>query len=248
LAIQYDNAPITEALIDIRVELSSDVTLKTLEAIHNEVKVRYPGKKQRVHAQGQFSVGGEIGAMAKQTVMGFALSSEDGKQIFQIRLDGFTFSRLRPYGNWGELRDEGQRLWGIYRRMVSPRRITRVAVRYINQIDIPIPDFDYKDYFRTIPEVSPVLPQRLSGFFMQLQFPQADFGGLLILTQTAVPPPSPGMNSVILDLDVFKDGVEVVSDDELWALLETLRNRKNEFFEGCITDRARELFGPRKEY
>ena len=56
------------------------------------------------------------------------------------------------------------------------------------------------------------------------------------------------MNSVILDLDVFKDGVEVVSDDELWALLETLRNRKNEFFEGCITDRARELFGPRKEY
>ena len=248
MAIQYENAPITEALIDIRVELPSGVTLETLEGVHSEVKGRYPGKKKRVYVQGQFSAGDEIGAVAKQTVMGFALATENGKQIFQVRLDGFTFSRLRPYGNWGELRDEGRRLWEIYRRAVSPRKITRVAVRYINQIDIPLRAIDYKDYFRTAPEVSPVLPQGLSGFFMQLQFPQADFGGLLILTQTAIPPPSQDMNSVILDLDVFKEGVETVSDDEVWGLLETLRNRKNEFFEGCLTDKARELFGQRTEY
>lgn len=248
MAIQYENAPITEALIDIRVELPSGVTLNTLEAIHDEVKDRYPGKKKRVYVQGQFSVGDEIGAVAKQTLMGFALATESGKQIFQVRLDGFTFSRLRPYGNWGKLRDEGRRLWEIYRRAVSPLKITRVAVRYINQIDIPLRAIDYKDYFRTTPEVSPVLPQGLSGFFMQLQLPQADFGGVLILTQTAVPPPSQDMNSVILDLDVFKEGVEMVSDDEVWGLLETLRNRKNEFFEGCLTDKARELFGQRKEY
>ena len=248
MAIQYENAPITEALIDIRVELPSDVTLKTLEALHGQVKDRYPGKSKRVYVQGQFSTGEEIGAAAKQTVMGFLLSSADARQIVQVRLDGFTFSRLRPYGNWSELRGEGRRLWEIYRGGVSPRKIARVAVRYINQINIPIRAIDYKDYFRTTPEVSPVLPQDLSGFFMQLQFPQADFGGLLILTQTAVPPASPDMNSVILDLDVFKDGVEMLSDDELWALLETLRDRKNEFFEGCLTDKARELFGRSREY
>jgi uncharacterized protein (TIGR04255 family) len=248
VAIQYENAPITEALIDIRVELPSSVTLSTLEALHGEVKDRYPGKKKRVYVEGQFSAGDEIGATAKQMVMGFAFATENGKQIVQVRLDGFTFSRLRPYGNWIELRDEGRRLWEIYRGAVSPRKITRVAVRYINQIDIPLRAIDYKDYFRTTPEVSPVLPQALSGFFMRLQCPQADFGGLLILTQTAVPPISPDMNSVILDLDVFKEGVEMVSDHEVWGLLETLRNRKNEFFEGCITDKARELFGWRKEY
>jgi uncharacterized protein (TIGR04255 family) len=248
VAIQYENAPIKEALIDIRVELPSDVTPKTLEALHSHVKNRYPGKKKRVYVQGHFSLGSEIGAAAKQTTMGFAFSTESGKQIVQARLDGFTFSRLRPYGNWGELRDEGRCLWEIYRGAVSPQKITRVAVRYINQIDIPLRAIDYKDYFRTAPEVSPVLPQELGGFFMQLRFPQADFGGVLILTQTAVPPPSPGMNSVILDLDVFKDGVKMVSDDEVWGLLETLRNRKNEFFEGCLTDKARALFGQRKEY
>ncbi len=248
MAIQYEKAPITEALIDIRVELPSDVVLKTLEAIHGQVQDRYPGKKKRIYAQGQFSAGEEIGAVARQKEMGFVLRSEDGKQIFQVRLDGFTFSRLRPYGNWSELRNEGRRLWEIYRGAVCPLKITRVAVRYINQIDIPLRAIDYKDYFRTVPEVSSVLPQGLSGFFMRLHFPLPDFGGLLILTQTAVSQPSPDMNSVILDLDVFKDGAEVSSDDEVWELLETLRNRKNEFFEGCLTDKTRELFGWRRVY
>ena len=142
VAIQYENAPIKEALIDIRVELPLDVALETLESVHDQVKGLYPEKKKRVHVQGQFSAGDEIGAAATQTVVGFAFSTENGKQIFQARRDGFTFSRLRPYANWNELRDEGRRLWEIYRGMARPRKITRVAVRYINQIDIPIGEID----------------------------------------------------------------------------------------------------------
>jgi uncharacterized protein (TIGR04255 family) len=248
VAIHYENAPITEALIDIRVELPTALAgLRVLESVHERVKSGYPGKKKRLYVQGQFSAGDQVGASATQTHTGFAFSSEDGKQIFQARLDGFTFSRLRPYGSWPELRDEGRRLWDIYREAVTPERVTRVAVRYINQIDIPLPAIDYKDYFRTTPEVSPALPQGLGGFFLQLQFPQTDFGGLLILTETAVPPPSPETNSVVLDLDVFKEA-DMVPDEEVWDLLEILRNRKNEFFEGCITDRTRALFGTRQEY
>jgi uncharacterized protein (TIGR04255 family) len=244
----YENAPITEALLDIKVELPGTLSLQVLESIHNRVRDKYPGKANRNYVESQFSVGDQVSATAKQTPMGFAFSSQDGKQVFQARRDGFTFSRLRPYGNWAELRDEGRRLWNIYREIVNPERITRVAVRYINQIDIPGPAIDYKDYFRTTPEVSPSLPQGLSGFFMQLQFPQPDFEGLLILTQTAVPPPHPDTSSVVLDLDVFKAVTESPSDAEVWDLLERLRNRKNEFFEGSITDRTRELFGERKEY
>ena len=248
MAIHYENAPITEALIDIRVELPTSAKgLQVLESVHDRVKDKYPGKRKRVYVVGQFSAGDEVGASASQTPMGFAFSSEDGKQIFQARRDGFTFSRLRPYGSWPELRDEARHLWDIYREIVKPEKITRVAVRYINQIDIPFPTIDYKDYFRTIPEVSPDLPQALSGFLMQLQFPQTDFEGLLILTQTAIPPPNPATSSVILDLDVFKE-TEMVLTEDVWGMLEILRNRKNEFFEGCITERTRSLFGRREEY
>jgi uncharacterized protein (TIGR04255 family) len=49
VAIHYENAPITEALIDIRVELPASVTgLQVLESVYDRVKESYPGKKKRV--------------------------------------------------------------------------------------------------------------------------------------------------------------------------------------------------------
>ena len=248
MAIQYERAPITEALIDIRIEIPDGVTLAALEGLHDHVQKIYPGKAKHGSVRGQFSVGEEVAASATQKDMGFVFRSADGTQIFQARLDGFTFSRLRPYGNWMGLRDEARRLWEIYRGAVPSPKIKRVAVRYINQVDIPSTSVDYKDYFRTTPEVSPDLPQGLSGFFMELHLPQIDFGGMLVLRQASVPPPTPNLTSVILDLDVFRESTEAISEDEVWELLEKLRKRKNDFFEGSITDRARELFGKRREY
>lgn len=218
-----------------------------IEHLRDLVKERYPGKKRMVQFEGQMSAGERVAASATQQDLGFSFTSDDGKQIFQARLNGFTFSRLRPYGKWIELRNEARRLWDIYAVHLKPNRITRVAVRYINQIDIPSSQIDYKDYFRTGPEVSPDLPQGLSRFFMQLQFPQNDFGGLLILTQTVVPPASLGTTSVILDIDVFKE-IHEIQDEEVWDLLEILRTRKNEFFEGSLQNKTRDLFGPSMEY
>jgi uncharacterized protein (TIGR04255 family) len=248
MGVQYENAPITEALIDIRVEPLPSSNIRDLDAIHELVKDRYPDKHATVHWQGQFSLGTEVGAVAHQAPTGFVFRSSDKKQHFQARLDGFTLSRLRPYGNWLELRDQARELWGAYRAAIGPKKIIRVAVRYINQIDIPLDQLDYKDYFLTTPEVSPLLPQELSGFFMQLQLPQMDFGGLLVLTQSSVIPSVPGVSSVILDLDVFKEDPGFSSDDEVWAMLEVLRDRKNVFFEGCLTDKTRALFGERRVY
>jgi uncharacterized protein (TIGR04255 family) len=248
MSIHYENAPISEALIDIRVELPGSVTVETLQSIHDQVKDKYPRLDKRMYIHGQFMAGNDVSAVATQTHMGYAFTSADGKQVFQARLDGFTFSRLKPYGTWPELRDESRRLWSIYSDVAHPSTMRRVAVRYVNQIDIPLRQIDYKDYFRTTPEVSPDLPQGLSSFFMQLQFPQPEFDGMLVLTQLAIPPPTPDTSSVVLDLDVSKQTQEPVSEDSLWPLLETLRDRKNDFFEGCITDKTRELFGKREVY
>jgi uncharacterized protein (TIGR04255 family) len=129
-----------------------------------------------------------------------------------------------------------------------PAKILRIALRYINQIDIPSLAVDYKDYFRTTPEVSPALPQNLAGFFMELHFPQEDFQGMLILRQAPVAAPAKDMHSVVLDLDVFKESAAGIQEGDAWELLETLRERKNAFFEGSLTDQARSLFGARREY
>ena len=68
---------------------------------------------------------------------------------------------------------------------------------------------------------------------------------MLILTETTVPSSVPNGSAVVLDIDVFKEA-DMISDDVVWELLEMLRARKNQFFEGCITQKTRDLFGERR--
>ena len=238
----YSKAPITEALIDIQVQLPPSVNLGTLNGLFDEVKERYPRKRDRVYFQSQFVAGEAAASTSQHAVMGYSFHSQDERQVFQARLDGFTFSRLKPYESWRHLKAEAKKLWQLYRRTTEPVEITRVAVRVINQIDVPLPMVDFKDYLRIVPDVSSDLPQALSGMFMQLQFPQEDFQGLLVLRQAMTPPPSPEFVSIILDIDVFRQVTGLHDEDHLWDLLETLSKRKNTFFEGSITDKARALF------
>jgi uncharacterized protein (TIGR04255 family) len=238
----YSQAPITEALIDIRVQLPGGVGLDRLERLHEDVRPDYPGKARRSLAKGRFGLEGkQVSASASSEPAGFLFKSSDAKQIVQVRLDGFTMSRLAPYENWEPFRDEARRLWRIYRSELKPSAVIRLAVRYINRIDIPLPFDDLKTFLRTVPEVSPAMPQALSGLFMQLTIPQADIDCTMILTEALIDPSRPGVASVILDIDLFRP--ERVPQDEhsLWECFELLHDRKNQIFEACITEETRKL-------
>lgn len=239
----YPKAPITEAIIDLRAELPEGINVGTLESVHVGLESAYPTRKNRNIAVVQGQIGDQIAAAtASSNHVGYLFVSQDQKQIFQARLDGFTMSRLAPYESWEPFRDEARRLWDVYRSVAEPTKVTRLAVRYINRLDLPLPVADLKDYLRTVPEVSPELPQNLEGYFMQLRIPQADMKSLLLLNQAIIDPAKPGVASIVLDIDVFRLEDLPREDTAVWEFLERLRIRKNDVFEACITDKARELF------
>ena len=55
----------------------------------------------------------------RQEQNGYIFASSDERQIFQARLDGFSFSRLAPYDRWETFRDEARRLVFAVRRMMK---------------------------------------------------------------------------------------------------------------------------------
>ncbi len=238
---RYSKAPLSEAVLDIRVELPDEIALRDLRGVQIGEEEMYPRQEDNVLVVGQMSMGSQIGASAQQTHNGYRFVSHDNRQIFQARLDGFTFSRLSPYETWESFRNEARRLWEIYRPIAKPKIIKRIALRYINRLDLPLPIKDFKDYLKTIPEISPDMSQGLSGYFMQLQLPQSDLEAMLHINQTLIPPPGPNLVSVVLDLDLFcKDNIPS-EDIDIWKQFEVLRNRKNEVFEACITNKTRRL-------
>lgn len=241
-ARHYPRAPITEAIIDIRVRLPESVGVDELEKCHESIREQYPGKARRDFAEGRFEVGKRVGASASQRPVGFLFKSQDGKQVFQARLNGFTMSRLAPYESWEPFRSEARRLWDIYRQTVSPEAVVRLAVRYINRIDIPTPFDDFDQFLRTIPVVSSDLPQALSGMFMQLTIPQPDIDCVALLNEALIEPAMPDVASIILDIDLFRTENPPQEEAEIWEFFEILHDRKNDVFEACITEAARKLF------
>ncbi len=201
----YTHPPLTEAVIDIQVQLPETVTVDALVSLHTGHESSYPSRRNIMHFEGRVSMQPEVAAVGSQEHHGYMFISTDERQIVQVRLNGFTLSRLAPYESWESFRDEAKAWWTRYRQAVQPLVVTRVAVRYINRLDLPLPMGDLKEYLRTVPEVSPLLPQGLLGYFMQLLIPQEDLSATLSLNEALVPPPRPGVASVLLDIDLFRE-------------------------------------------
>jgi len=136
----YKHAPITEAVIALGFELPAEVRLEDLLTVHANLKSDYPKWTELSTMQLQVEPAAEAkGRIGPREVIGYQLASEDGRRLVNLRLGEFAFSQLAPYDSWDTLRSEGKRVWDVCESTLHPLRISRVAVRYINRIDIPSP-------------------------------------------------------------------------------------------------------------
>lgn len=235
-------APITEGLIDIRVKLSPELDVRQIDSIYEPIKSEYPQKQEQRLSQVQVEQKPDeniVKSLSK--INGYRYTSSDKKRIIQARLDGFTFSRLHPYATWEELRSEAHRLWLLYQKVTSPHLITRVALRYINNLNIPMPIRDFGDYLTAPPLVPEGLPQGVSSFLTRVVIHEPSVGANAIIIQ-ALEQVSTDVAPVILDIDVFKLQPEGVEEKEAWDIIEKLRHFKNQIFFESITDKLKEMY------
>jgi len=248
--IHLDNPPIIEALIDIQASLPDDVKVGDLETLHSKIQKDYPTKVGRYAFQAELK--GEQGKAPAFTqsdlgIRGFLFKSKDEKQIAQFRLDGFTFSRLKPYQDWEHIRDEAKKLWDIYVAGSRPLKIHRLAVRYINLIEIQEEKFRLEDYFETYPKVpNKTLPEgtEINGFASQviLNFPS---GTNVIINQGTIPGKQ---RNITFDIDVFlKRDYDNPKDPEIWEMFDkNFRELKDDIFKQSFTKKGYQYLRERK--
>jgi uncharacterized protein (TIGR04255 family) len=240
--------PIREALIDIRVKLSSGFNIYHLNNLDDKIRDTFPTKQEQTFSQIKLELRpGAESSQSPQSIVtrpnGFRYFSQDKDKIFQARIDGFTFNKLPRYTTWEELRDEAKRLWLLYKDVASPEVITRVALRYINNLNIPAPIRDFGDYLAAPPVMPEELPQGLNSFLIRMNAHVPDFEGNAIITQALEPVPSEATKiPVILDIDVFREKVSGINESEVWEILEVLRHFKNKVFFAFITDKLKEIY------
>lgn len=239
----YQNAPIREAVFDIKVDKLNILSVEELLQIKELISNDFPIEKKRHDITGmfQFSPDKPIESKSHSDLTGYIFLSNDETRQLQVRIDGFTLNILKPYENWETHFETFINYWSEYNNFFRPEKIIRIATRFINRIEIPFPFNDFQDFVINMPPIPACLPQTFSNFFMQIQVPSKDKFRNVVITET-IEPIEHSILPFILDIDVFQELNIENSKENLSLNFAEMRGIKNEIFENCITEKTRKLF------
>lgn len=237
-------APIREAVIDIQV--TPPVSLDALKAISARLKDR-PHKQDELWLAAigfQINEDGQGSANADRSPTGYRYTFNNLPYVLQCQVRGFTFSHLPPYGNWEEMSAIAKELWEIYLETAKPLNVSRIAVRYINSLPIPLPVTDFADYLNVPPIVPEGLPQSLASFLQRFVMVDNSTETVAVVTQVLEEKlPESTEVTLLLDVDVSKTYLAFAPNTtSIWAVLEELRIFKNSIFFKYLTEKTIRMF------
>ena len=241
----YKRAPIVEAVIDFHTAFVTPPDLPALEAFARGLRDRFPliqninSFELSVAADGN---GGPVKSNATTEPLGFRLSTEKNDRILQVRKHGLAYSHLPPYTDWDQFLGELRPLWEGYAKVLQVTSITRVAVRYINRLQVRDGE-DIDHYINIAPRVPQEVSKQIVGYFAQMVLPAAELGPeyRVIVNSGVEPNARPNTAGLLLDIDVFCERAMSVESGDAWRILDLLRGHKNKIFEASITDKVREM-------
>ncbi len=239
-----NKAPIVEAIIDFRVKLPPGYNVKNLLSLQKKISKDYPKvEESHVFESGIRFKDKKIEQILKdEGLRGYFFKSPDGKNIAQFRQDGFTYSRLNPYTDWGTVLAQAKALWQLYVKATTPELITRLATRYINRMDLPLPMTNFRQYLTAPPTIPKKLPQALSQFLTRLTMHDPQLDLVANVTQALEKSSKPFHIAVILDIDVFREKDFGFTESEIWPTFEQLHDFKNRIFFDNIQEETARLF------
>ena len=240
----YKSPPITEAVIGIN--FTSPLDDQHIKSLNKKLSKFYPD--QQIIANVSFAVSiTDNNFQNPNTEMqkedSYRLSTHDQTQIVVLSKSSFLFSQLAPYQGWENLYERFTRDWAILKKASGFREISRIGVRYVNRIDLPVVNnlVEYEKYLN----IYPFLPKSLenvNGYAIQVILPLEKIGCNLNINSGGVPSPLLNHLSFLIDLDISKDQAPPQNDTDIFELLNLIRVEKNRVFEECITQSSRELF------
>ncbi len=224
-------APIREAVLDFRARLPQELTEERMQAFCGSLAEQYPDPAPIHQFSGQIRFD-EAGVAAHEQAAsrcGYRLTSVAETSVLQVRRDGFTYSRLRPYECWDAMMEEAWPVWKRYVEELRPAGVSRVATRFINVLPLA-PGEPLSRVLAAPPELPAGMSSELTAFVFRFVTEGPDGIASIVSLATGEDEGSPG---IILDVDCFSRGDFSVADRNMTAIrhvLDRLRGRKNEVF------------------
>lgn len=232
-----ENAPIREAIVDIRVKARPSLNAEDLSVLQSQVVDRFPkAEKQQFFTAIVKPKKGQVTTEGRY--VGIVCRSADGLEVVQFRVDGFTFNRLRPYTRWKSIWPTAFGLWKMYFAVAKPEAITRMALRYINQLE---PKQHHIGDVLTIPTPCPPgLDVSITKYSSKVTVRSIQLPGLAAhIAQALDQKPESAEAVLLLDIDAFQSFnllSEDATDQKIQESFGRLHEFKNHIFFSSLSD------------
>jgi uncharacterized protein (TIGR04255 family) len=244
----YKNPPLLEAVCEFRFVSEGNYSAEQIASFYETIKGSFPVQKKGKINKVEFRIDTEKtpeenkGSISQDFYEFEQYFSEDEK--YSIQLDGGRISihRIKPYTAWSQFFPLIQTVYNAYIEVFKPTELSRVGVRYINEIVLPVDGFTFSDYFTLSASLPSLDEANRQSIFLGSVFGQeggrdaikVQFGDKQLPEETT-------SKAFVLDLDYFLVTATVTLDavDE-W--LTTAHTNLENVFEGIVTEKTKQFF------
>lgn len=156
--------------------------------------------------------------------------------MVQVGPRQLIINHLRPYQNWDTFCDLTLRIYSTYLSVIQTGRLSRLGLRYVNQIELGGSSSDWKNIISIWPSFPGKLKRDVATFFQRYELKHDKPEGILIHQTGLIQVDNKSL--AVLDLDFISTVVsELVEKDRVAEWLNQAHDRVEEsFIDSLMTD------------
>lgn len=239
--MNYVSPPIVEAAAQI--SFSEAIDLREVTEFAESLSKDYPTKNERADIAAQVDVAsGKVEADIKK--VGFELRDAEGTKVVIAQTASVALSQLAPYPGWDEYSGWLMNGFSQLHKIVGPRKLSRIGLRFINRIDVPFINglAHIESYVNVYPKSLNYGGDNFTRYLVAFSRDVEGTDNKFNIMVGSAESPVPLHAGVQLDIDAYSELQIAFNLKQLRAKLDDLRNLKNTVFEQTITDESRNIF------
>ncbi len=236
------NNPIHETVIEFRFYPYLEDQQIDIEELGEFIRKEYPNKQDIKQSDVQITIGANS-PPPKITNLEpiFSYQSEDLNITAILAEDRVSLTWKNEYPGWEVFSNKWLDLWQVLQKNSNIKTISRLGVRFINHIKVPVGEvLDFDDFLTHGPIVpGESTPKTLHSFSHRAVFTNGDIECYANFLQAFKLEEKP---KIVLDIDVFTINNLKPEIDQIKEKLGQIREYKNQLFSGSITPETKALY------
>lgn len=238
----YRNPPIIEAVCEFRFSSDTPWDDNISDTLFNSIKDDFPIQESRQNARIKVkSTGKQIEpeiVIADKSIF----LSRDRKNVIQIGPRLIAISCLKPYQSWEKFQPNIKYAFEIICKITDIKGINRIALLYIDKIDLPADQIDIEEYFKFYPCLGSDLPDKFVNFIVGCDFSFAKKRDMCRLKLTKAMPEIKGGSAFLLTSEYYLAKRNTVAKEDAMNWVENAHVELKRIFQGCITEKLEDYF------